>query len=380
VIAFLFALLCLTTAHPLQAQWTEPVLFPLEHGNAIQGPWISNDNLRMYAAFSGFIFVAERAAVDSPWTPFHNVNNHVNGASRQESPCESPSGDTLYFMAEGRDPSYGSYDIYYTVKTDTGWWGPIINCGPNINSPWMEWTVGISRDGSKLIVCTDRIPGGVLFLYFSQKQADSSWGPLVSFGPGVNNWDLYGTSEHGSLLPDNTKLVFFGYGGPRNGDINISEYRDGAWQPAYYIPEPVTTLQWLESDPCFGPDGRTLYFLSNRDSHPYGLQMYVTEDTTVTSVGPEPVRFPNSVKPALFCRMEGPTLSLTIIGPHEAGLFRIDVFNILGRSVRSGSVEMRFTESALHGDISLDALPTGTYVVSLKHRQLRVSGKFTLMR
>ena len=37
------------------AQWTEPALFGVEHGNAIRGPWISNDALRMYVAFSGGI-------------------------------------------------------------------------------------------------------------------------------------------------------------------------------------------------------------------------------------------------------------------------------------------------------------------------------------
>lgn len=356
-------------------QWTEPELFPVEHGNAIQGPWISNDDIRMYAAFSGYIFVSERVRPGGSWQPFHNVNNHVNGALRQESPCESPSGDTLYFMADGREPCYGSYDIYYTIRTDSGWWGPIINCGASINGPYREWAVGISRDGSKLLITSDRIPGGTMNLYYSDKQLDGSWGPLNNFGPNINTWR---DEEHASLSIDNQRLVFYKVG-PRHGDIWISELVDSVWSTATYIPEPVTTQEWTESDPCFGPDGRTLYFISDRDAHPYGTQLYVTEDTTVSATDSRPA-MPKQIEPALFGHVQDQRLYLTLVGGKNTGEYELKLFDVLGRLVQQAKIEMLLDDSALRGDFVLPDLPSGNYIADLQYRQTRFSTRFTVTR
>jgi len=374
-LAFTFGLILTAAAW---GQWTEPQLFPVAHGNAIQGPWISNDNLRMYAAFSGYIFVSERASLDSAWHSFHTVGNHVNGALRQESPCESPAGDTLYFMADGREPCYGSYDIYYTIRTDSGWFGPIYNCGPNINGQYREWSVGISRDGMKLLICSDRIPGGVLYLYYSDKQPDETWGPLISFGPNINNWALFGEASHGSLSIDNATLVFSGLRS-RNGDIYISHYRDSTWSLATYVPEPVTTLQWRECDPCFGPDGRTLYFVSDRDAHPFGTQLYVTEDTAVSITDPRPV-MPQQIEPALFGQVQDQHLHLTLVGGNLTGRYRLKLFDVLGRLVQQTEIKMNLEENALRGDFVLPELPSGTYMADLQYRQTHFSTRFTVMR
>lgn len=361
-------------------QWTEPELFPVTHGNAIQGPWISNDNLRMYAAFSGYIFVSERVTTDSAWHPFHTVGNHVNGALRQESPCESPSGDTLYFMADGREPCFGSYDIYYTIRTDSGWFGPIFNCGPNINSPYREWSVGISRDGVKLLICSDRIPGGVLFLYYSDKLQDGAWSPLTSFGPNINDWVRFGETSHGTLSIDNRTLVFSGMG-PRNGDIYISRYNDSTgWGLAAYVPEPVTTLQWRECDPCFGPDGRTLYFISDHDAHPFGTQLYVTEDTTVSATNPRPALPPLEIVPALFGQVRDENLYLTLVGKNRGGYYRIKIYDLIGRLVQASDIEMNNENNTLKGTLELDNLSSGTYLVALQQKQTHYSTRISVVR
>jgi hypothetical protein len=370
-----FLILTLLIAGTALGQWTEPELFPVAHGNAIQGPWISNDDMRMYAAFSGYIFVSERVRPGGSWQPFHNVNNHVNGALRQESPCESPSGDTLYFMVDGREPCYGSYDIYYTIRTDTGWFGPIYNCGPNINSQYREWSVGISRDGSKLLITSDRIPGGTMNLYYSDKQSDGSWDTLVNFGPNINTWR---DEEHASLSIDNQRLVFYKVG-PRHGDIWISELVDSVWSTATYIQEPVTTQDWTESDPCFGPDGRTLYFISDRDAHPYGTQLYVTEDTTVSAVDPRPA-IPQQVEPALFGRVQDQRLRLVLVGGGRSGDYELRLYDVLGRLVQQAMIEMMLDESALRGDFALPDLSSGVYIADLQNRQMHLSTRFTITR
>lgn len=368
-----WALLILAAA-PAFGQWTAPVPFGVAHGNAIRGPWISNDNLRMYAAFSGYIFVSERVHPDSAWHPFHTVNNHINGANRQESPCESPSGDTLYFMAEGREPTYGWYDIYYTVKTDSGWWGPILNCGPNINTSSKEWTVGISRDGSKLLVSAGDF---AMNLYSSDRQSDSQWGPRVNCGPNVNT--TYGSEEHGSFSPDNQRLVFYRLD-TRNGDILISNWQDSTWGPAAYIPEPATTAAWEESDPCWSRDGRSIYFVSDR-GHRYDRQLYVITDTTVsTALLPHGAALPQQIEPALFGYVQGNALRLTLVIQGRAQSGRLRLYDVLGRLVKDIPLALHATDGALTGLAPLDAMPSGSYWADLQYRQAHFSTRFTVTR
>jgi hypothetical protein len=197
--------------------WSEPVPVSPQLGTAVWGPWISNDGLRLYAAGGGYLHVVERDSVTGPWHAWRSVSANINSGIRQESPCESPTGDTLYFMSYERpEGSYGGYDIYYSVRTDTGW-GTVVNCGPNINSDHDEWSVGISRDGSMLLISTIRpgLPGG-RDLFHADKQLDGSWGPLVNFGPVVNSWR---DDEHPSMVLGNNVCYHYVVGPDRKSVV-----------------------------------------------------------------------------------------------------------------------------------------------------------------
>ncbi|RPH93494.1 hypothetical protein EHM69_10170, partial [candidate division KSB1 bacterium] len=134
------------------AQWTEPVPMVPQPGNACIQPWISNDGLRLYFGTVAPLAMMVRDSINGPWSEPLFLPDHINMTNHQRSPCESPSGDTLYFMSFQRGDviCYGGYDIYYSVRTDTGW-GPVFNAGPNCKSKQNEWTVGIRRVGSILL-------------------------------------------------------------------------------------------------------------------------------------------------------------------------------------------------------------------------------------
>ncbi len=335
----------------VMAQWTEPEPFDLPTGTAVRGPWTSNDNLRVYAAFTGYIFFTERDSVGAPWQSWRSVAAHINSGTRQESPCESPSGDTLYFMSwERPEGSYGDYDIYYCVRTDTGW-GPVINCGANINSEYMEWSVGISRDGETLLVCSWRPTGyGDNDVYYSEKQPDGTWGPLVDFGPNVNASSPR-SEEHACLSPDNSRL-FFSRSGSNMGDIWCSNWVNGVWQLAVALPSPVNTSE-REFDPCIAADGRTLFFI--RQYPQTGNILYTSIDTTATAIrsrGPVALGVSMEVYPNPVTS----TLYLSVSHGPFSGTFSL--FNILGQCVFSAPY------SHLNGVHSIrlpDALPSGTY-------------------
>jgi len=108
-----------------------------------------------------------------------------------------------------------------------------------------------------------------------------------------------------AFTPDGKTMVFAkGNTGKRKGgldvDLYISRYRNNAWTE----PVPLTTLNdpeaW-DSSPAFSPDGKTLYFASNRKARPRdkdranygGVDIYSAQMdsrgrfTRVKNVGPE---------------------------------------------------------------------------------------------
>ena len=58
-----------------------------------------------------------------------------------------PDGKTLYFSSKGHG-TMGGYDVFKTVKTDTGWTKPV-NLGYPINTAGDDWSFVLSADGNK---------------------------------------------------------------------------------------------------------------------------------------------------------------------------------------------------------------------------------------
>jgi hypothetical protein len=108
--------------------------------------------------------------------------------------------------------------------------------------------------------------------------------------------------------------------------------------------------------------------------------MYVTEDTTVTSIGPRPAPLPRYVKPALFARVVGQNLVLTLVGDQQTGRFSLRIFNLIGRQIEQTALDMYAQNGALRGSVRLDSLPSGTYLADLKFRNSHISSAFTVLR
>ena len=65
---------------------------------------------------------------------------------------------------------------------------------------------------------------------------------------------------------DQSRLVFMASGRPEGkggGDLYVSRFADGAWQPARNLGEPINS-RFLEISPKISPDGRWFFFTSTR--------------------------------------------------------------------------------------------------------------------
>lgn len=80
-----------------------------------------------------------------------------------------------------------------------------------------------------------------------------------------------------TFTPDG-KLMIFARGntgkkkGAKDVDLFLSRFRNGAWTPP--VPININTPDFWESTPALSPDGRTLYFSSNRPKGYGGLDIY----------------------------------------------------------------------------------------------------------
>ena len=139
------------------------------------------------------------------------------------------------------------------------------NMGDGINSEWEEYLPSVSADG-KLFVITRRGPhqNNVVSedFYLSEYQ-NGKWTKAQNMGASVNTMG----NEGAQCLAPNGKLLFFTACDREDGlgrcDIYISIKRNGQWSEARNIGPTINSKYW-ESQPTISPDGRELYFVSNR--------------------------------------------------------------------------------------------------------------------
>ena len=358
-------------------QWTEPdSTWCPQPGPVVQAPWISNDNLRLYFSSTSDLFYFERVSPESVWSAPQALPPHVNLTPTQRCPAESPTGDTLYFVGDERSdcPSYGSYDIFFTVRTDTGW-GQVQNPGLNVNSSHREFSVGISRDGSILLVAAARNGTFEAQLFWCALQEDGTWGEAIDFGPAINDPTFDG-KEHPTLSPDNSRLIFC-HRGPMLNDIWQSRKVGGVWQQSEPLSSPPNNwpVLSLDVDPCIAPDGATLWFRqANWDGYFYKIMVSV--DTSVLFV-PDITPRPTMTDPTFSATADSfGNLRLTISGMRILGGHRVEIHDILGRLVLSRNVNFDGGSSESMGFLPAIKLSSGTYIASILTLKGTLSAKF----
>ena len=79
-------------------------------------------------------------------------------------PMVSRDGRTLFFVSD-RGDGEGGFDIWFSRRLGTGWSQPV-NAGPNVNTPFNEYSPFLSEDGNKLFFASNGRGGfGGLDLY-----------------------------------------------------------------------------------------------------------------------------------------------------------------------------------------------------------------------
>jgi len=108
---------------------------------------ISYDNNRFYVCKDDRLYVSTGA--DTTWGMPVMMSDSVNRGFTQNHAFVAPDGKTIYFVSSGSG-SLGGTDIYKCQLQKNGRWGPAINLGSKINTPFDEEGPSVSADGKTL--------------------------------------------------------------------------------------------------------------------------------------------------------------------------------------------------------------------------------------
>ena len=123
---------------------------------------------------------------DGNWTAPEKLNFPVNTKSWETHACLAPDGQVLYFVSD-REGGYGGRDIYKSERKSNGEWGPAINLGPAINTPYNEESPFVLPDGVTLYYSSEGHESmGGFDIYSATLSDDGFWGRPENLGYPIN--------------------------------------------------------------------------------------------------------------------------------------------------------------------------------------------------
>jgi hypothetical protein len=125
---------------------------------------------------------------DGQWTAIRKLNRNINTKFYESHAAVSADGKKLYFTSN-REGGYGNLDIYLSEKDATGDWGPAVNLGDTINTPYNEDTPFITANDSVLYFCSEghTTMGG--YDIFKSLKKGPAWDLPENIGYPVNSSD-----------------------------------------------------------------------------------------------------------------------------------------------------------------------------------------------
>jgi outer membrane protein OmpA-like peptidoglycan-associated protein/tetratricopeptide (TPR) repeat protein len=250
---------------------------------------------------------AQRALKNPTPLRVRKLPDGVNAFDSQYFPVLTADGETLIFTAIAQEN--GDENLYVTRRTGEGWSAPE-SLSSVINSPENEGTCAVSADGRTLVFtsCQGRKRRGFgnCDLYVSY-QTGNDWSEPENLGKEINSgaWE-----SQPALSPDGRTLYFVSDrpGGIGRRDLWRSQ-RDslGRWTAAENLGKGINTPD-DEVSPFLHANGRTLFFASDGYVGMGGLDVWMSEWDGKTWSTPENLGYPLNThedQVALFISADG---------------------------------------------------------------------------
>ena len=228
--------------------------------------------------------IYESHRVNGTWQP----PVAVSFASDQWSdldPGLAPDGRRLFFISTrptsqgGAAAAVKNMDIWYVDREGAGWGAP--QWLSVVNSPAKEGSPTIARDGTLYFFSDRDAPADHDSIYVS-KLVNGAYTAPMRLPPTVNS-GVYDASPF--IAPNGKTLLFYSTraGGSGGGDLYVSFFKHGQWQPAINLGKAINTTEW-EYNPCASPDGKNLYFGRNRQFYEIPVSALGVKELTSKSL------------------------------------------------------------------------------------------------
>ena len=214
---------------------------------------------------------------DDSEVPMRDIAGKVNTKGTESVPRISSDGKRLYFKSVDREGGLGGEDIWYSDKQADGTWGtPVLFTELCTNSH--ETMYSMSADGN-IVILFGNYPGsfGNGDLFYSVKTV-TGWSAPCNLGGMINtkNWEA-----QASVSPDGKTIVFTSdYSGLTGHvgsyDLYATHLTETGWTKPANLGRTINTASG-ENRPAFASDGKTLYFSSSGHPGFGGSDIYMTK-------------------------------------------------------------------------------------------------------
>lgn len=215
----------------IKGKWQPPrdITSELEAGEDCSSCSLNNDGTELFlyktGNYDGEIYSSTYA--DGSWSPIKRLNRNINTKFYESHAAISSDGKKLYFTSN-RDGGIGKLDIYVSEKDALGDWGPAVNLGEVINSPFNENTPFITENDSALYFSSEGHNSMGGYDIFKSRKNGTGWETPSNIGYPINTSDddLFFQPWNNELNGYYTMITgykkrdifFLGLGGP---DVNI---------------------------------------------------------------------------------------------------------------------------------------------------------------
>lgn len=210
------------------------------------------------------------------WGMAHPLGDKVNTNLNEGAQNISQDGQLLVFTGCNYPEGQGSCDLYFSVRTNTGWSEPQ-NLGPAVNTDLWESSPSLSPDKKDLYFSSSRAGGfGGKDIWVSHHLPNGKWSSPENLGAAVNT---DGDETCPFIHADNQSLYFNSNGHPGYGmtDLFVSRKSgDSAWTMAENLGYPINTID-DEGSLIVAADGKTAYYASDKAGGKGNLDIYSFE-------------------------------------------------------------------------------------------------------
>jgi hypothetical protein len=175
-----------------RGKWQPPVEITAEinAGEDCSSSSLNNDGTELFLYktdnYDGAIYSSTYE--NGAWSPIKKLNKNINTKFYEAHASISADGKKLYFSSN-RDGGQGNLDIYVSERDESGDWGPAVNLGAVINTPYNEDTPFITEDESELYFCSEGHSSMGGYDIFKSKKIESVWKTPSNIGYPINTTD-----------------------------------------------------------------------------------------------------------------------------------------------------------------------------------------------